>query len=68
MHQRFIGQDLGILYDQILTTDMEVGGNRPDLVVKYKVMKKTFLIDVSCPCDTNIHNMEDTKIAKYVGV
>ena len=27
-----------------------------------------FVIDVSCPCDSNIHKMEATKIAKYVGL
>ena len=71
MHQPkdvIINQDVEILYDQILTTDMAVGANRPDLVVKDKRLKKTFLIDVSCPCDTNIHKMEATKIAKYIGL
>ena len=71
MHQPkdvIINQDVEILYDQILTTDMAVGANRPDLVVKDKRLKKTFLIDVSWPCDTNIHKMEATKIAMYIGL
>ena len=63
-----IDKNVEILYDQVLSTDMEVGANRPDLVVKDRVLKKTFIIDISCPCDTNIHKMEATKIAKYVGL
>ena len=71
MHQPkevIIDQKVEILYDQVLSTDMEVGANRPDLVVKDKTAKKTFIIDVSCPCDTNIQKREATKIAKYVGL
>ena len=63
-----ICSEVEIVYDQILLTDMEVGANRPDLVVKDKVKKKSYLIDVSCPCDLNIFKAEATKIAKYVGL
>ena len=57
-----------ILYDQVVHTDLEVGANRPDLVIKDKHAKKTYLVDVSCPCDLNIHKTEATKIAKYRGL
>ena len=57
-----------LLYDQIILTDMEVGANRPDLVVKDTAKKKTYIIDVSCPCDLNIYKKEAAKIAKYVGL
>ena len=57
-----------ILYDQVLQTDLEVGANRPDLVIKDKYAKKTYVVDVSCPCDLNIHKAEATKIAKYRGL
>ena len=42
-----------------------MGANRPDLVIKDKTAKKTFIVDVTCPCDLNIHKAEATKIAKY---
>ena len=61
-------KDVDILYDQVLHTDQEMGANRPDLVVKDKKARKTYIIDVSCPCDTNIYKMEATKVAKYVGL
>ena len=63
-----IDQNVEILYDQVISTDLAVGANRPDLVVKDKIQRKTFVIDVSCPCDPNIPKSEATKVAKYVGL
>ena len=63
-----IDNKVEILYDQVLQTDLEVGANRPDLVIKDKYAKKTFIVDVTCPCDLNIHKAEATKIAKYRGL
>ena len=63
-----VNNDVDILYDQVVQTDLEVGANRPDLVIKDKHAKKTYLVDVSCPCDLNIHKTEATKIAKYRGL
>ena len=57
-----------ILYDQVIPTDLDIGANRPDLIIKDKVAKRTYILDVSCPCDLNIHKAEATKIAKYVGL
>ena len=59
---------VNILYDQVIQTDLEVGANRPDLVIKDKKAKKTYLVDITCPCDLNIHKAEATKIAKYRGL
>ena len=57
-----------MIYDQILTTDLATGANRPDLLIKDKVAKKIFIIDIACPCDLNIYKMESTKVAKYIGL
>ena len=59
---------MDLFYDQVFITDQEVGANRPDLVIKDKDAKRTFVIDVSCPCDLNIHKAEAKKIAKYIGL
>ena len=61
-------KSVDILYDQVLRTDLEVGANRPDLIIKDKVGKKTYILDVSCPCDINIYKAEATKVAKYIGL
>ena len=61
-------KNVDLLYDPVLTTDLEVGANRPDLVIKDKAKKKTYIIDVACPCDLNIHKSEATKTAKYIGL
>ena len=66
--EAIIHNNVEVLYDQIILTDMEVGANRPDLVVKDKIRKKSFIIDVSCPCDLNIYKKEASKTAKYVGL
>ncbi len=57
--------DVEIIYDQILGTDRPVGSNRPDIVIRDKVGKKAYIIDVSCPCDTNVVKKEKEKITKY---
>ena len=54
-----------IIYDQVLTTDRDVGANRPDIVVKDRIGKKTYIIDISCPCDVNVMKKEAEKISKY---
>ena len=46
-------------------TDREVGANRPDIVVKDRMEKKTYIIDISCPCDVNVAKKEAEKISKY---
>ena len=53
--------NVDLLYDQVLRTDLEVGANRPDIVIKDKAAKKTYILDVSCPCDINIYKAEATK-------
>ena len=54
-----------IVYDQTIVTSRPVGANRPDIIVKDKVNKKTLIIDVSCPVDTNAEKKENEKISKY---
>ena len=61
-------KNVDILYDQVISTDLDVGANRPDLIIKGKVAKKTYILDVSCPCDLNIYKAEATKVAKYAGL
>ena len=61
-------KDVDILYDRVIKTDIEVGANRPDIVVKDLNSKKAYIIDVACPCDLNIHKTEGTKVAKYIGL
>ncbi len=51
--------------NQVLSTDREVGANRPDIVVKDKKGKMTYIIDISCPCDVNVIKKEAEKISKY---
>ena len=57
-----------ILWDLTLTTDREVGSNRPDIVIRDKLEKKTYIIDVSCPSDVNVTAKENEKITKYSGL
>ena len=51
-------------YDQLITTDRPIGANRPDLV-RDKANNKVYVIDISCPCDTNVWKKETEKISKY---
>ena len=60
-----ITPNVEIIYDKVLSTDRVVGANRPDIVVKDKKEKMTYIIDISCPCDVNVIKKEAEKISKY---
>ena len=53
-----------ILWDMTLTTDRAVGANRPDIVIRDKEQKRTYIIDVSCPSDKNVTEKENEKNCK----
>ena len=57
-----------ITYDQVILTTRPIGANRPDIIIKDKVQKKCFIIDVACPVDTNTVKKETEKISKYGGL
>ena len=63
-----IGKNVEIIYDQLISTTRPIGANRPDLIIKDVARKKAFIIDVSCPVDTNIKKKEMEKLAKYGGL
>ena len=60
-----LSKNVEIIYDQIISTDRPIGANRPDIIVKDIVQKKAYIIDISCPCDTNVGKKEAEKISKY---
>ena len=51
-----------------LTTDRAEGANRPDIVIRDKVERKVYIIDVSCPSDVNVIKKENEKTSKYSGL
>ena len=57
--------NIELIWDMLLTTDRDVGANRPDIVIRDKKKKKTYIIDISCPADNNIQSKESEKISKY---
>ena len=54
-----------LIWDMPITTARAIGANRPDIVVRDKINKKVYIIDISCPCDLNVHTKEMEKISKY---
>ena len=63
-----VDNNVEIIWDMLLTTDQQVGANRPDIVVRDKANKKAFIIDISCPSDANVIAKENEKITKYSGL
>ena len=53
-----------IVWELPLTTDRPVGANRPDIVIRDKLAKKTLIIDISCPSDVNVYNKKNEKNLK----
>ena len=60
-----MAKNVEIAYDQVISTDRPVGGNRPDILVRDIANKKAYIIDISCPCDVNVSLKEAEKIGKY---
>jgi len=56
-----------IMWDKAILTDLTVAANRPDIVYHDKRNKKTLLIDVACPCDSNVALKQTEKLTKYEG-
>ena len=63
-----MNKDVKLLCDMTLNTDRQVGANRPDIVLRDKASKKTYMIDISCPSDKNFTSKENEKVAKYSGL
>ena len=57
-----------IIYDQFIATSRPIGANRPDIIIKDVANKKAFIIDISCPVDTNVNKKEMEKLSKYGGL
>ena len=61
-------KNVEITYDAVISTDRPYVFNRPDIVVRDKLTKKCYIIDVSCPNDINVSQKEQEKITKYAGL
>ena len=57
-----------IIWDSIISTERPYVFNRPDIIIRDKVGKKTYIIDISCPNDINVSEKEQEKITKYSGL
>ena len=63
-----IAKNVEIIYDQVISTTRPVGANWPDMILKDVAKRKAFIVDISCPVDTNIKKKEMEKISKYGGL
>ena len=60
-----LSKNVEIAYNQVITTDRPIGANRPDILIRDIGEKKTYIVDISCPCDVNVAIKENEKISKY---
>ena len=63
-----LGNGVEVVYDQVIATDRPVGANRPDIIVRDLRRKEVWILDVACPCDTNVEKKESEKLSKYAGL
>ena len=63
-----LGNGVEVIYDQVIATDRPVGANRPDIIVRDLRSKEVWILDVACPCDTNVEKKENEKLSKYTGL
>ena len=60
--------EIKLLWDFGMITDLAVCHNRPDIVVFLKKDHRILFLEVACPADTNVLSKEDEKISKYQGL
>ena len=53
-----MNRNIELLWDMTLTTDRHVRANRPDIVLRDKASKKTYIIDICCPSNVNVTKIE----------
>ena len=63
-----LNKNTEIIWDSIISTERPYVYNRPDIVIRDKAGKKTYIIDISCPNDINVSEKEQEKITKYSGL
>ena len=63
-----MSNEVKIVWDQLIAFDRAVVANRPDILIHDKKRKKAYIIDISCPCDTNVKKKESEKILEYSGL
>lgn len=63
-----MGNGVEVVYDQVIATDRPLGANRPDIIVRDLKKKEVLILDVACPCDTNVEKKENEKLSKYAGL
>ena len=63
-----LSKNTEIIWDSIISTERPYVFNRPDIVIRDKAGKKTYIIDISCPNDINVSDKEQEKITKYSGL
>ena len=61
-------KNVEITYNSIISTERPHIFNPPDIIVRDKVKRKCYIIDVSCPNDINVSQKEQEKITKYSGL
>ena len=57
--------EVKLLWDFGIITDLTVCHNRPDIVVYLKKDHQVLFLEISCPADVNVLDKEDEKVSKY---
>ena len=58
-------EDVTVLWNQAVHTDIEATANRPDIIIKNKREDTCVLIDVAVPTERNVVQKEAEKKLKY---
>jgi len=58
-------EEVKILWDFGMITDLRVCHNRPDIVTFLKKDQRILFLEISCPADVNVLDKEDEKVSKY---
>ena len=57
--------EVKLLRDFGIITDLTVCYNRPDIVVCLKKDHQKLFLEISCPADVNVLDKEDEEVSKY---
>ena len=61
-------EEIKLLWDFCIQTEMKIKHNKPDLVLLYKKARICYIIDVACPFDTRVEKKEKENFEHYINL
>ena len=58
-------EEVTVMWDMKIQTDKEIEHCRPEIVIRCNKCRKCYIVDVACPFDMSVQDMDREKVEKY---